>query len=93
MQKSNAKWKSYKSPLKKVEFTIMDANDNIVCELPKSEDAKKNAKLIAAAPEMLDALLKVASIMAMPAEKRGSFWIEDFFNTYGSNAINKAFER
>lgn len=93
MKKPNAKWKSYKSPLKKVEFTIMDANDNIVCELPKSEDAKNNAKLIAAAPEMLDALLKVASIMAMPAEKRGSFWIEDFFNTYGSNAINKAFER
>ena len=93
MQNTQKNWKAFKSPLKNVEITIMDINDNIVCELPKSEDSKENAKLIAAAPLMLEALLKVASIMALPAEKRGSFWIEDFFNTYGSNAINKAFDR
>ena len=86
----NKKWKSHVSPVKKVSYVIMDENDDIVCELPNGEQAEENAKLIAAAPQLLEALMRVKSVMLMSSNERGSFWIEDFVNTYGQLAINKA---
>lgn len=46
--------------------SIYDQNDNQICDLNSAhEDVESNAKLIAAAPEMLEAL-----------QELGQFWLE-----------------
>jgi len=56
----------------------------------KLNGSEANEKLIAAAPQLLEALLRVREVMLKPSNERGSFWIQDFLNTYGQDAISKA---